>query len=178
MVFKRTIPVGSASRRAVLTGWLAVAPLAAHAAALRAAVFAVELDDTSLVGEMGGPHADETKRLAMATQQLRRELAQSGFYSPVPLGAVAQEADAVDLRHCGGCDATLALKAGAQVSVVSWVQKVSALILNINAVIRDAKTGTVLRDGSVDIRGDTDESWSRGITYLVRNRLLAPDTRQ
>jgi hypothetical protein len=25
---------------------------------------------------------------------------------------------------------------------------------------------------SVDIRGNTDESWSRGISYLVRNRLL------
>ena len=26
---------------------------------------------------------------------------------------------------------------------------------------------------SVDIRGDTDELWTRGITYLVKNYLLA-----
>lgn len=172
MVFKRSTPVGSASRRAILMGWMAAAPLAAHAAALRAAIFPVELDDTSLVGQMGGPHADETKRLAMATQQLRHELAQTGRYVPVALGAVAQQAEAANLRHCGGCDSALALKAGAQISVVSWVQKVSPLILNINAIIRDAKTGKIVREGSIDIRGDTDESWSRGVTYLVRNRLF------
>jgi hypothetical protein len=27
---------------------------------------------------------------------------------------------------------------------------------------------------NADLRGDTDESWSRAINYLVRNRLLAP----
>jgi hypothetical protein len=26
---------------------------------------------------------------------------------------------------------------------------------------------------SIDIRGDTDESWTRGLTYLVKNYLLA-----
>jgi len=28
---------------------------------------------------------------------------------------------------------------------------------------------------SVDLRGNTDESWSRAASYLLRNRLLAPD---
>jgi hypothetical protein len=29
----------------------------------------------------------------------------------------------------------------------------------------------VVAAGSVDIRGNTDESWSRGLSYLLRNRL-------
>jgi hypothetical protein len=32
-------------------------------------------------------------------------------------------------------------------------------------------TGRVIDAGSVDIRGNTNESWSRGLSYLFRNRL-------
>jgi hypothetical protein len=28
---------------------------------------------------------------------------------------------------------------------------------------------------SADMRGNTDESWSRAASYLLRNRLLAPN---
>jgi hypothetical protein len=28
----------------------------------------------------------------------------------------------------------------------------------------------------VDIRGDTDESWRRGLSYLLRNRILDEQT--
>jgi hypothetical protein len=51
------------------------------------------------------------------------------------------------------------------------VQKVSNLILNITLVVRDVGTGQVINAGSVDLRGNTDESWSRGLSYLLRNRL-------
>jgi hypothetical protein len=53
------------------------------------------------------------------------------------------------------------------------VQKVPTLILNINAPILDVASGRIVAGGSVDIRGNTDESWSRGLTHLVRDRLLA-----
>ena len=52
------------------------------------------------------------------------------------------------------------------------VQKVSNLILNINVYIREARRPNRVTAYSVDIRGNTDESWSRGLSYLVRNRLL------
>ncbi len=57
------------------------------------------------------------------------------------------------------------------------IQKVSNLILNFNVYVREARTGELLRTGSVDIRGNTDESWRRGVAYLVRNRLLDPPLR-
>ena len=50
-----------------------------------------------------------------------------------------------------------------------WVQKVSNLILNINLELRDAATGQTLDVGSVDIRGNTDESWRRGARRLAEN---------
>jgi len=52
------------------------------------------------------------------------------------------------------------------------VQKVSNLILNINVYIEDAQSGRMEFIRSVDIRGNTDESWRRGLDYLLRNYLL------
>jgi hypothetical protein len=53
------------------------------------------------------------------------------------------------------------------------VQKVSDLILNINVYMADVAAGKLAFVHSVDIRGNTDESWTRGVTYLVKNYLLA-----
>lgn len=173
MRFKAASRFGSALARAALAASaLLLASPGARAEAVRAAIFPFELYDTSLQGESGGPRADERARLKLIDGELRDLLARSGRYDPVPLGdAAAKVAALPDFRTCDGCEVPLAREIGADVSVVGWVQKVSELILNINLVIRDAKTEKVLDAGSVDIRGDTDESWSRGVSYLVRNRL-------
>ena len=55
------------------------------------------------------------------------------------------------------------------------MQKVSNLILNINVYMDYAKNRSHYFAHSVDIRGNTDESWQRGIRYLVRNYLLNED---
>ena len=52
------------------------------------------------------------------------------------------------------------------------MQKVSNLILNENVYINETQTGGVYFGQSVDIRGNTDESWVRGIRYLLRYGLL------
>ena len=75
----------------------------------------------------------------------------------------------------GGCDADFAQKLGAEVSITGTVQKVSNLILNINLYARVVATREPLVAMSVDIRGNTDESWSRGLDYLVRTRFLPSD---
>ena len=136
-----------------------------------AAVFDFAFDDTSLQGEVHGIEPAEQRRLSALNAELLAMLAQSGCCSMVDLKAVADQARASDMRTCNGCDVDLARKAGANISVTGWVQKVSNLILNINVVARDVATGKVLAAGSVDIRGNTDESWSRGLSYLLRNRL-------
>jgi hypothetical protein len=58
---------------------------------------------------------------------------------------------------------------------VAWlvVQKVSDLILNINVYMAETATRKLTFVHSVDIRGNTDESWTRGMTYLIKNYLLA-----
>jgi hypothetical protein len=135
------------------------------------AAFAFVFDDTSLQGQMLGPRPDEQQRLATLDTGLRDALVASGCCTILDLATVAQQAATMDMRTCNGCDVDLARKAGARISVTGWVQKVSNLILNINIVARDVDTGEVISAGSVDIRGNTDQSWSRGLAYLLRNRL-------
>jgi hypothetical protein len=142
-------------------------------AAQRAAVFDFELIDTSLEGAVHGPRADEQERLARTSDQLRRRLAESERFMVIDIAPVAAEARASNLQACGGCDARLARKVGAELAITGTVQKVSNLILNMNIYVRDAETGRPLQEMSADFRGNTDESWSRALDWLLRNRLLA-----
>jgi hypothetical protein len=139
------------------------------------AVFDFVFDDTSLQGEMQGPQADEQHRLTALNGELRDMLVKSGCCLIADLGIVADQARGMNMRSCNGCDVSLARQAGARISVTGWVQKVSNLILNINLVVRDAGTGQVIDAGSVDVRGNTGESWSRGLSYLLRNKLHPSD---
>jgi hypothetical protein len=53
------------------------------------------------------------------------------------------------------------------------VQKVSNLILNINVYMEDAEAEKMEFVKSVDIRGNTDESWRHGLDYLLRHYLFS-----
>jgi hypothetical protein len=159
---------------------LVIAPMllfssAAAAEPLKAAVFDLELLDTSLQGEMKGPQADEQRRLKDVTEQLRKGLADAGKFVVVDIAPVNAAAHASNLQACGGCDVQYAQRLGADVAITGVVQKVSALILNMNIYLRDAHTGQLMKVMSADFRSNTDESWSRTMSYLLRNRLLAPN---
>lgn len=143
----------------------------ARCAPLPAAVFPFEFDDTS----PEPPQPAELVRLHKIDAELRELLAKSGKYTIMDITPIEAKANESDLVSCQACAVSLAKQLGAQVAVIAWVQKVSNLILNINAVIRSTATGDIVSAGSVDIRGNTDKSWSRGVSYLVANRLLLKD---
>jgi hypothetical protein len=147
----------------------------AHADPPKVAVFDFELLDTSLQGEVQGPRADEQRRLMDVTGQLRKALAESGKYAVLDIAPVNAAAHASNLQACGGCDVQYAQQLGADLAITGLVQKVSALILNMNIYLRDAHTGRLITAASADFRSNTDESWSRTMSYLLRNRLLAPN---
>ena len=139
----------------------------------RVAVFDFELVDTSLQGEVEGVSPDDQARLTLISADLRDRLQASGRYEVVDVTPIAGEIEASGyLRSCNGCEARLAQAVDADLALIGWVQKVSNLILNINVGMRDAATGEQMFVASVDIRGNTDESWLHGIRYLVKNRLL------
>jgi hypothetical protein len=160
--------------------WLVIALLLAISSPAAAeprkvAVFDFELLDTSLQGAVNGPQADEQRRLNDVTEQLRKALVQSGNFVVLDIAPVNAAARASNLQNCGGCDVQYAQKLGADLVITGLVQKVSALILNMNIYLRDAHTGKLITAMSADFRSNTDESWSRALSYLVRNRLLAPN---
>jgi hypothetical protein len=139
------------------------------------AVFDFELVDTSLQGEIDGPRKDEQARLMHVGDQVRKGLAESGKFDLLDISPVNAAAHGSNLQACGGCDVQYARQLGADLAITGVVQKVSNLILNINIYLRDVHSGRLVTSISVDLRGNTDESWSRATSYLLRNRLLAPD---
>jgi hypothetical protein len=138
------------------------------------AVFDFELIDTSLEGETKGLRADEQARLIRLSDHLRRRLTESGRFALLDITTVASEARASNLQACGGCDARLAKRIGADLAITGTVQKISNLILNMNIYVRDASSGATIAAMSADMRGNTDESWLHALEWLLRNRLLAP----
>ena len=148
----------------------------ASAQEMRAAVFDFDFMDSSLEAAPV-PRADEVQRLAMVGDVLRRMLSENGV-PPVDLAPVRARMDKVGaVSRCNGCDVDMARDLGAALAVTGSVHKISNLILNMTVVIRNAASGDMVRIGHVSIRGNTDESWSRGLSYLVRNRLLDPPLR-
>ena len=136
----------------------------------RIAFLGFELINTSL--EPTAPA--EAERIRMLDDLLRSSLMASGRFAVAELpGAAASElAAAGGVANCSGCERELARRVGASRALWGTVQKVSNLILNINVYMEDAQSGRMEFIRSVDIRGNTDESWRRGLDYLLRNYLL------
>jgi hypothetical protein len=118
--------------------------------------------------------AAERTRIVLVGSVFKAKLEASGRYTfvSIPAEAAGKIAAGPEVGACGGCEFGYGRQLGAD--TVAWivVQKVSDLILNINVYMADVATGKLAFAHSVDIRGDTDESWTRGITYLVKNYLL------
>ena len=79
------------------------------------------------------------------------------------------------MGRCAGCEIQYGKEIG--VSQVAWieVQKVSELILNINVYIASVDAGQLRFVKSVDLRGNTDESWQHSIKFLVKSYILPSD---
>jgi len=106
--------------RDVRAALAAAPPVSATAmpAPIKFAVFDFEQEDTSAAAS-SATASDDAAQLADVTGQVRRLLTQSGRYQLIDIGSA--DADAVkahSLRDCGGCDAAIALKAGAEQSLV------------------------------------------------------------
>lgn len=119
------------------------------------------------------PFPDRQARLAMISQRLRDAFVREGLYAPVdrapvePLIAAARARE--NLLDCHGCERDIARAAGAERVLLGWVQRVSELILNINIEVRRVDDGEVVLAKSVDLRGNNDQSWQRGIDFMVRD---------
>ncbi len=136
------------------------------------AFFGMTFIDTSTEGAYNGVRPDETERIQMIDAYIAEDLVTRGF----TLADLAPVQDVIDRTvnpaDCNYCDVFMARDLGVEYSMVGEVQKVSNLILSMNIVVRDAAEGQYVKGMSVDIRGNNDKSWLRGIQYILKNNIF------
>ena len=154
------------------------APLATPAtAAATAPLKTIAMLDFELIDDTleTAKDAAQKARLGMISQQLRAAFADNKLYQVLdnaPAAALIDDLSArFALHDCNGCDVDIGKALKADRVMTAWVQKVSNLILNVNIQIRDVRSGLIMLNKSVDIRSNTDDSWSRGIRYMVRSMI-------
>jgi hypothetical protein len=154
----------------IFLGALSGASEAAINESPRVAFFGFTLINTSLEPTS----AVEATRLRMLDDLLREKLDASGRFRMIAISPEFQKkiATGPEIRNCNGCERDFAKSIAADQAAWGTLQKVSNLILIINLYMVDVETGNVKFARSVDIRGNTDESWRRGLDYLLRHYLF------
>ena len=171
----------SASGRGVLVAGLALSGLllvqpsgANEPGAKSIAVFEFELDDRSAGGGIVAKDAIDTEHLKESTEEARRMLVASGRYRIVDTGSLAPDvASAGELQHCKGCEAALAKRVGADLSLVGVVTRINRTEFTMQIVVRDAQSGAVVSNDFTDLRMGANYAWPRGVKWLMTNKILA-----
>ncbi len=176
--------MGSPSKASKIAGFLLVLmSFAAEAnnrpALIKLAVFDMELDDFSAGGPIAGENAAETARLERMTALARDLLSKSGLFELVDTRGSKNAMVAEHwLRKCNGCDSDAARDLGADMSFVGFFRKISIMEQSLEIRIRNARTGELVHVSQADLRGETDESWSRALKFLLRYELVEPEHRR
>jgi Protein of unknown function (DUF2380) len=136
----------------------------------RVAFFGFRLINTSLEVTT----AAEDRRVHQLDELFREKLGASDRLKiiTIPPDIQREITAGPEICNCNGCERDFAKRIGADLAAWGTVQKVSNLILNINLYMEDVQTGKLKFVKSVDIRGNTDESWRHGLDYMLRHYLF------
>jgi hypothetical protein len=91
------------------------------AAAEKAAVFEFEFINGGM--GLGVPTEQESERLRMVGERLRKHLEQADHFDVIDIGPVAEMATASNLQSCGNCADRFAREVGADYAITGTVQK-------------------------------------------------------
>ena len=143
--------------------------LAADAATpVKIAVFSFELEDKSAGAGIIAQDERDTKYLTEATDEAKRLLAASGDYTIIDAtGADLGSARQYGLRNCGGCEAKIARKLGAEQAMLGVVTRVNRTEFTLLMRISDAATGKAVSQGFTDLRMGANYAWPRGVKWLM-----------
>ena len=135
---------------------------------MKAVVFDFEMADTSGEGEL----PEHPARIQLVTQLLKDLLVERGNFEIIsiePAKELIQKRS--PLRRCNGCETKIASQLGGDYAFLGRIHKVSTLIMAVAISVTDTHRNVPIRAVRVGIRGDTDESWTRGVRYIVKNKL-------
>ena len=159
---------------AVTGGWWASAR-AAGPEPLKVAVYGFELKDFSAGGGIVPPDERDATYLAQATEEARRQLAQSGRYELVDTdGAADEPVRAHKLRDCGQCIGPITQRLGAQQGVLGTITRINRTEYTLLVQFFDARSGEPVANYFTSLRMGANYAWPRGVTWLMKNRILAP----
>ena len=151
------------------------AALLSHNAAIaapKAAVFPFDIRDVSQEGELIPQlNAEDQRRMVLVADELKALMKKDGLYEIVDLTPLAKEVDDKSpYSKCDGCEVPLAKKAGADLAVTGYVDKLSDALISLQLFARDTETGKLTKRMAAEIRGNTDDLWLHGIRWLWKNR--------
>lgn len=118
--------------------------------------------------------AAERARMANVERLFQADLeaTQKFHFVDIPADVQKEISTGQAIGACGGCEVDYGKQLNAK--LVAWiqVQKVSNLILNMTVFVADVSTAQFVFKRSVDMRGNTDESWTRSLTFLMKRYFL------
>jgi hypothetical protein len=158
-----------------------VRPLGAPVAAppprpsvVKLAVFDFELEDATPAAALLGQTASTEAAMEKVSSEARRMLTESGRYILIdPTKTDAEAVRAKGLRNCQGCEAEIALRAGADQALLGIVRRITQTDYYVVVQITDARAGKVLDQQAANFAGGPD-GWASGVRMLLKHQVLAP----
>jgi hypothetical protein len=154
-----------------LLGSLATANESA-APAVKIAVFDFELEDLSAASVLLGQSTSSSDSLHKVGEAARKELTKSGRYVVIdPSHDAADFSKDKALKDCGGCEAAVASRLGADQSLIGVVRRVSQTDYYVIVQVRDVHSGKVIAQEAANFAG-SEEGWASGVRMLIDHQVL------
>jgi len=149
-----------------------VAPPPPRPPVVKLAVFDFELDDVTPAAALLGQTTDTKATMEKVSNEARRMLTQSGRYILIDTDQIdAAPVRAKSLRNCEGCEAGIALQAGADQALIGVVRRITQTDYYVMVQITDAQTGKVLDRQAANFAGGP-EGWASGARMLLKHQVL------
>lgn len=163
-------------RTALIGAMLTLAWLGPVAAADRPRLLMLDpqFDSSAADGQTPALEAADRARLDAVAGRFKARLAAAPDYALIDDPAAAAEIDTYTLGACGRCELMIARKAKADLVMVTSVQKMSSMLINLSAAIYDVSDGSVLVAGTAVIHADSDADWNHAADKLAERQLKLP----
>lgn len=141
-------------------------------AAQKIVIFPFDMRDAQQEGEIVPQYQEEDlRRLKVVADELKALMTKDGRYEVLDLTPLSADVEkAFPFSKCDGCDKDIAEKAGADLALTGFVDKLSDALISLQLFVKDVKSGEMKKTMSAEIRGNTDELWLHGVRWLWRNR--------
>lgn len=158
--------------RTLILAYLAVVFSLPAFAAQKVAILPFDIRDAEIEGDVFAKPKDyDIARMKLIADELKSLMEKSGKYEVVDLTPYAADIEkASPFNKCDGCETEIAKKAGAELAITGFVDKLSDALISLQVFARDVATGEMKKTMSAEVRGNTDELWLHGIRYLWKNR--------